>query len=57
MTGKTKPQPEPPKRGRPVTREIKLDAAPKGVARAMFSAVKKPDPTRRKPRKLAKPNG
>ena len=35
------------RRGRPVTREIKLDAAPEEVARAMFAAVKPPDPSKR----------
>jgi hypothetical protein len=34
--------------GRPVKREIKLEATPEQVVRAMFSAVKKPDPTLRK---------
>ena len=33
--------------GRPVTREIKLDATPERVARAMFAAVKPPDPAKR----------
>ena len=37
----------PKRRGRPVTREIKLDATPEEVARAMFSAVKPPDPSKR----------
>ena len=38
----------PPKaRGRPVTREIKLDAVPEQVARAMFAAVKPPNPSKR----------
>ena len=42
-------------RGRPITRIIKLDATPEQAARAMFSAVKKPDPSLRKPiRKTAK---
>ena len=31
-------------RGRPTTRELKLDASPEEVARAIFSAVKRPDP-------------
>ena len=35
------------RRGRPVTREIKLDATPEEVARAMFAAVKPPDPSKR----------
>ena len=34
-------------RGRPVTRQIKLDATPEQVARAMFAAVKPPDPGKR----------
>ena len=33
--------------GRPKTRVIKLDATPEQVARAIFSAVKRPDPSRR----------
>ena len=36
------------KRGRPKERVIKLDATPERVARAMFSAVRKPDPSTRK---------
>ena len=35
--------------GRPVTREIELDATPERVARAMFAAVKPPDPAKRIP--------
>ena len=31
-------------RGRPPTRTMKLDASPEEVARAIFSAVKRPDP-------------
>ena len=34
--------------GRPESRVIKLDATPERVARAMFAAVKPPDPSRRK---------
>ena len=34
-----------PKRGRPETRVVKLDATPEKVARAIFSAPKKPDPS------------
>ena len=34
-------------RGRPQTRVIKLDATPERAARAMFSAVKKADPSLR----------
>ena len=34
-------------RGRPTTREIKLDASPERVARALFAAAKKPDPVNR----------
>ena len=37
----------PKRRGRPVTREIKLDATPEEVAGAMFAAVKPPDPSKR----------
>lgn len=37
----------PKRRGRPVTREIKLDAAPEQVAQAIFAAVKPPDPSKR----------
>lgn len=37
----------PKRRGRPVTRAIKLDATPEQVARAMFAAVKPPDPSKR----------
>ena len=38
------------KRGRPESRIIKLNATPQQAARALFSAVKPPDPTiRRKP--------
>ncbi len=36
-----------PKRGRPIVRNIKLDATPQQVARSMFSAVTPPDPSRR----------
>ena len=34
-------------RGRPETRVIKIDATPEKVARAIFSAVKQPDPSTR----------
>ena len=37
---------EPEKRGRP-EKFVKLDATPEEVARAMFSAVKPPDPAKR----------
>ena len=43
----TAPTPKPRRRGRPMTRTIKLDATPEEVARAMFAAVKPPDPSRR----------
>ncbi len=44
----TKPTPVPKaSRGRPETRIIKLNATPEQAARAIFSAVKPPDPTRR----------
>lgn len=36
-----------PKRGRPESRVIKLDATPEEAAQAIFSAVKKPDPSLR----------
>ena len=39
--------PTPKRRGRPVTQQIKLDATPEEVARAMFAAVKPPDPSKR----------
>ena len=38
-------------RGRRQTRVIKLDAMPEEAARAIFSAVKPPDPSLRKPRR------
>jgi len=34
-------------RGRPVTQQIKLHSTPEEVARAIFSAVKPPDPKKR----------
>ena len=37
-----------PKRGRPTTRQIKLDATPEQVARAIFADAKPPDPSKRK---------
>ena len=46
---KKKPESEHKPRGRRPTRVIKLDATPEEAARAMFSAVKPPDPTLRKP--------
>lgn len=42
-------------RGRPVTREIKLDATPERVARAMFAAVKPPNPAKRVPSTKPRP--
>ena len=42
-----KPKKKPKKRGRPESRIIKLDATPEQAARAIFSAVKPPDPTLR----------
>ena len=42
--------------GRPVTREIKLDATPERVARAMFAAVKPPDPAKRIPSPKPRPH-
>ena len=44
------------KMGRPVTREIKLDATPERVARAMFAAVKPPNPAKRIPSPKPRPN-
>lgn len=41
---------EPEKRGRP-EKFVKLDATPEEVARAIFSAVKPPDPSKRKVRR------
>ena len=46
MTAK-KPASEHKPKGRPSTRVIKLDATPEQAARAFFSAVKPPDPSRR----------
>ena len=43
----TKKQKKPQKRGRPESRIIKLDATPEQAARAIFAAVKPPDPTLR----------
>ena len=43
-----KPRHQEPKRGRPVTQEIKLDASPEEVATAIFAGVKAPDPSRRR---------
>ena len=37
-------------RGRPPKEMPRIDASPERVARAMFSAVKPPDPTIRKPK-------
>ena len=42
--------------GPPVTREIKLDATPERVARAMFAAVKPPDPAKRIPSPKPRPD-
>ena len=44
----TKPAKHPKKPGRPTTRQIKLDATPKQVARAIFANVKPPDAGKRK---------
>ena len=47
----SKPQKKPTaprEKGRPETRVINLDATPEQAARAIFSAVKPPDPKRRK---------
>ena len=48
---KPKPKSEHKKRGRPVSRLIKLDATPEQAARAFFSHVKSPDPSLRKSRR------
>ena len=49
MTAKNPDSEQRPK-GRPQTRVVKLDATPEEAARAVFSAVKQPDPTlRQKP--------
>ena len=50
MTTTRKPTTPKRPRGRPVTRVIKIKATPEGAARAMFSAVKPPDPSLRKPK-------
>ena len=47
MTAENKPKP----RGRPSKPIPKLDASPEKIARAVFSAVKKPDPQLRIARK------
>ena len=46
-------------KGRPETRIIKLDVTPEQAARAIFSAVKKPDPSLRMGRgkDTARPKG
>ena len=44
----TKPKTPKPKRGRPETRTVKLDATPERVARTIFAAVPQPDPRKRK---------
>ena len=36
------PKPSKPPRGRPVTRQIKINATPEQVARAIFKAGQKP---------------
>ena len=40
-----------PKRGRPITRQIEIHATAEQIAKAIFSAAKKPDPSKRIPRK------
>ena len=45
---KGKPDNQKAGRGRPTTRQIKLDASPERVARAIFAAAKKRDPMIRK---------
>lgn len=44
---KRKPAAEHKPKGRKPTRVVKIDATPEQAARAFFSAVKPPDPTRR----------
>ncbi len=39
-----------PKRGRPITRKIEIDATAEQIARAIFAAAKPPDPSRRIPK-------
>ena len=51
---KENPKPNQKAKGRPIVREIKLDATPEQVVRAMFSAVKKPDPTLRKTKETSR---
>ena len=46
---KKKPESEHKPKGRRPTRVIKLDATPEEAARAMFCAVKPPDPMLRRP--------
>ena len=57
MTENTKPTHKP--RGRPPKPISKLGASPKKIARAVFSAVKPPDPSRRigKAKQAVKSNG
>ena len=42
-----KPNKPKPKRGRPETRVLKIDATPEQVAKAMFATAKPPDPSKR----------
>ena len=39
------------KRGRPITRLIEINATAAQIAKAIFSAAKPPDPSKRVPRK------
>ena len=40
-----------PKRGRPITRKIEINATAEKIAKAIFAAAKPPDPSKRIPRK------
>ncbi len=46
-------EPSPKPRDRPVTREVKLDATPEEIARALFAATKKLDPSLRLPKQTS----
>ena len=40
-----------PKRGRPITRRIEINATAEQIAKAIFHAAKPPDPSKRIPKK------
>ena len=44
---------KPRKRGRPQKKIPKIEASPERIARAMFSAVRQPDPSLRRKKALA----